>query len=145
MAFFLGNGTNVYFYILSKQMDMENIKDSQTEKNLARAWYLETANIRRCEIFAKQAKKEGFEQISAIFLEVAEQKRSHTKTIFRFLETCEVDLSISFSSDPFAGTMDCLKSVSANELRESELIFGEIERISWEEGFKSIATKIKTF
>lgn len=124
---------------------MENLKGSQTEKNLARAWYLETASIRRCEIFAKQAKKEGFEQISSIFLEVAEQKRSHTKTIFRFLETCEVDLSISFSSELFADTMDCLKSVSANELKESEHVFEEIERIAWEEGFKGIATKFKLF
>ena len=124
---------------------MENIKDSQTEKSLARAWFIETANIRRCEIFAKQAKKEGFEQISAILLEVAEQKRSHTKTIFRFLETCDVDLTISLTSKPFTSTKDFLKALSADELKESELIFEEIERIAWEEGFKGIATKFKLF
>lgn len=124
---------------------MENLKGSKTEENLARAWFIETANIRRCEIFAKQAKKEGFEQISAIFTEVAEQKRSHTKTIFRFLEACEVQLPISFSSIPYPGIMDCLKISSEYERTEAENMFEEIERIAWEEGFKGIATKIKLF
>ncbi len=124
---------------------MENLKGSQTEKNLARAWYIETANIRRCEIFAKQAKKEGFEQISAIFLEVAEQKRSHTKTFYRFLDTCEVDLNISFSSLPYPDLLDMLKISSEDELKESEHTFEEMERAAWEEGFKGIATKFKLF
>ena len=124
---------------------MENLKGSQTEKILARAWFIETANIRRCQIFAKQAKKEGFEQISAIFTEVAEQKLSHTKTIFRFLETCEVELPVSFSAPPYPGVMDCLKISSEYELRESEDTFEEIERIAREEGFKAIATKIMLF
>lgn len=126
-------------------MNMENLKDSLTEKNLARAWFLETANIRRCEIFAKQIKKEGFEQISDILLEVAEQKRSHTKTILRFLETCKVDLAISFSSEPSSSALDCLKTLSDIELHESELIFEEIERVALDEGFKTIAMKIKLF
>lgn len=124
---------------------MENLKGSQTEKKLAHAWYIETANIRRCEIFAKQVKKEGFEQIAAIFLEVAEQKRSHTKTIFRFLETSNVDLTISFSSESFVSTLDFLKTLAENELNESEHSFEEMERIAWEEGFKGIATKFKLF
>ena len=124
---------------------MEILKDSQTEKNLARAWYIETASIRRCEIFAKQAKKEGFEQISAILMEVAEQKRSHTKTIFRFLESSEVDLNISFTALPYPDIIDCLKISAEDELRESDYIFEEIERIAWDEGFKRIATKIKLF
>lgn len=124
---------------------MENLKGSQTEKSLARAWYIETANIRRCEIFAKQAKKEGFEQISAIFLEVAEQKRSHTKTIFRFLETCEVEMAISFTAPSYPGIMDCLKISSKYELRESEDTFEQLESIAREEGFKAIATKIMLF
>lgn len=124
---------------------MENLKGSQTEKILARAWFIETANIRRCEIFAKQAKKEGFEQISAILTEVAEHKHSHTKTIFRFLETCEVDLSISFTAPAYPDVRDCLKVSSEYELRESEDTFEELERIAREEGFKAIATKIMLF
>jgi rubrerythrin len=124
---------------------MTSISKSTTAQNLARAWYIETANIRRCEIFAKQAKKEGFEQISAILLEVAEQKRSHTKTIFRFLEDCDVDIALSFSSEVNTSIFDCLKSICENELEESESTFEEFERVAWEEGYKQIATKFKLF
>ncbi len=124
---------------------MTSIKNSATAQNLARAWFIETANIRQCEIFAKQAKKEGFEQISAIFLEVAEQKRSHTKTILRFLEDCDVDLAMKFTSHAWTTTLDCLKNVSESELEESERIFEVFERIAWEEGHKQIATKFKLF
>lgn len=124
---------------------MTSITKSITAQNLAHAWYIETANIRCCEIFAKQAKKEGFEQISAIFLEVAEQKRSHTKTIFRYLEDCDVEFALSFSSTICTTTLDCLKRSSEKELEESENVYKEFERIAWEEGYKRIATKLKLF
>ncbi|MBW6489770.1 MAG: rubrerythrin family protein [Lentimicrobium sp.] len=124
---------------------METFKGSKTEQNLVKAWFLETANIRRCEIFAKQAKKDGYEQISGIFLEVAEQKRSHTKTIFKFLQDSETETNTPFSSVKFNSTPDCLKNATLVEQSESDELFGEFERIAWEEGFKQIATKFKLF
>ncbi|MDY0102283.1 MAG: ferritin family protein [Lentimicrobium sp.] len=124
---------------------MTAISKTKTAQNLARAWFIETSNIRRCEIFAKQAKKEGFEQISAIFLEVAEQKRSHTKTILRFLEDCDVELALKFTSHPWATTLECLKNALQTEQEESDDIFEEFERTAWEEGYKQIATKFKLF
>lgn len=124
---------------------METLKGSKTEQNLAKAWYLETANIRLYEIFAKQAKKDGFEQISAIFMEVAEQKRSHTKTIYRFLHDSNVETISSFSSRKLDNTPDCLRDAAELELKESTILFEEFERIAWEEGFKQIATKFKLF
>lgn len=124
---------------------METLKGSKTEQNLAKAWYLETANIRLYEIFAKQAKKDGFEQVSAIFLEVSEQKRSHTKTIYRFLQDSNVDTVSAFSFKKFENILDCLREVSELELHETTKLFEEFERIAWEEGFKQIATKFKLF
>jgi rubrerythrin len=124
---------------------METLKGSKTEQNLVKAWYLETANIRLYEIFAKQAKKDGFEQISAIFIEVAEQKRSHTKTIYRFLQDSHVETVSTFSSKKFDNILDCLREASVLELKESTILFEEFERIAWEEGFKQIATKFKLF
>lgn len=124
---------------------MIEFKGSKTEKNLAKAWLIESANIRRCEIFAKQAKRDGYEQISAIFMEVAEQKRSHTKTIYKFLEDSKLDVSLPFSSKGIGGVLDCLKEVCNTEFEESTVLFEEIERIAWEEGFKKIATKFKLF
>ncbi|HPF63259.1 ferritin family protein [Lentimicrobium sp.] len=124
---------------------METLRGSLTEKNLARAFLSESANIRKCEIFSKQAKREGFEQIAAIFLEVAEQKRSHTKTMYKFLEGSSLDIMIPFTNKGIGPTLECLREAALSELEESQNVFEEYERIAWEEGFKQIATKFKLF
>jgi rubrerythrin len=124
---------------------METLIGSKTESNLAKAWLIESANIRRYEIFAKQAKRDGYEQIASIFLEVAEQKRSHTKTLYKFLENSSLDLTVPFRSKGIGGVSDCLNEAAEIELIESEGLFEEFERIAWEEGFKQIATKFKLF
>lgn len=124
---------------------METLKGSLTEKNLARAFFSESANIRKYEIFSKQAKREGFEQIAAIFLEVAEQKRSHTKTMYKFLEGSSLDIMIPFTNKGIGPTLEGLREAAITELDESRSVFEEYERIAWEEGFKRIATKFKLF
>ncbi|MFH1119670.1 MAG: ferritin family protein [Bacteroidota bacterium] len=124
---------------------MESLIGSKTESNLARAWLIESANIRRYEIFAKQAKQDGYEQMSAIFLEVAEQKRSHTKTIYKFLENSNIGVTVPFKSEGTGETLACLKEAAGLEIDESEGLFEEFERIAWEEGFKGVATKFKLF
>jgi rubrerythrin len=124
---------------------METLSGSKTESNLAKAWMIECANIRRYEIFAKQAKSEGFEQISAIYTEVAGQKRSHTKTLYRFLENSSLNVSLPFSSKETGSTLECLKEAALLEIEESNGLFEEFERVAWEEGFKKIATKFKLF
>lgn len=118
---------------------------SKTEANLAKAYMIESANIRRCEIYAKQAKRDGYEQISAIFLEVAEQKRSHTKTLYKFLGDSNIEISLPFRSKGIGDTMQCLREVAAAEKEEADGLFEEFERIAWEEGFKQAATKLKLF
>ena len=124
---------------------MENLTGSKTEQNLAKAWLIESANIRRYEIYAKQAKSDGFEQISAIFLEVAEQKRSHTKTLYRFLENSNVEVKLPVNSKVIGGVLECLKEATSLEIEEADGLYEEFERIAWEEGFKRIATKFKLF
>ena len=66
---------------------MENsLKGTRTEQNLLKAFAGESQATNRYEFFAKQAKKEGFEQISAIFLQTAKEEQSHAKRFFSFLE-----------------------------------------------------------
>jgi rubrerythrin len=124
---------------------MENLSGSRTEANLAKAWLIESANIRRYEIFAKQAKRDGYEQMSAIFLEVVEQKRSHTKTLYKYLGHSNISIGVPFKSEGIGETLACLKEAAELETNESEGLFEEFERIAWEEGFKGIATKFKLF
>ena len=97
---------------------MNSISGSKTEGNLAKAWFIESANIRWYEILAKQIKKEGYEQMAAIFLEVAEQKRSHTKTFMKFLSDSETELNIRFRSVKSSTTLDALMTAQLNEIKE---------------------------
>jgi rubrerythrin len=124
---------------------METLTGSKTETNIAKAWYIETGNIRRYEIYAKEAKRGGYEQIAAILLEVAEQKRSHTKTLFKFLEESNIEITLLFKSHGIGETLACLKEAATIELEETGNQFEEFERIAWDEGFKQIATKFKLF
>jgi len=124
---------------------METLIGSLTLKNIIKAYTIETGNIRRCEIFAKQAKREGYEQMAAIFLEVAEQKRSHTKTLFSFIESCNEEVTLKFSARKCESTLDSLSFSALYENDESDVIFEEFERIAWDEGFKQVATKLKLF
>ncbi|MBM3436898.1 MAG: rubrerythrin family protein, partial [Bacteroidetes bacterium] len=65
---------------------MQTLQGTQTEKNLMIAFAGESMAVSRYEYYAKVAKKEGYEQIAEIFLETAEQEKSHAKTFYRFIE-----------------------------------------------------------
>jgi len=118
---------------------------SLTARNLIQALAIETLAIQKYSWIAKQAKKDGFEQIAAIFLEVAEQKKSHTKTLFRFLEGISVELNSAFTIPPIGITLENLRQAVSSEQTESTELFAQFEKTAWEEGFKQIATKFKLF
>jgi len=61
------------------------LKGTQTEKNVLTAFSGESQARNRYNFFASQAKKEGYEQISAIFTETAENEKEHAKRLFKFL------------------------------------------------------------
>lgn len=124
---------------------MENFSTSQTALNLMSAFALETQAIQKYLWFAKVATKEGYQQIAAIFAETAEQKKSHTKTLFRFLEGCELEVTSTFKTEPIGTTSENLKASFAAETHQHEVQLAEFESIAWEEGYKQIATKLKLF
>ena len=124
---------------------MENLSGSMTLPALMQAFTLETQAIQKYLWFAKIASKEGFEQIAAIFIETAEQKKSHTKTLFRYMEGCNVEINVNLLAEPLADTLTNLKSAIFAETAQQETLFAEFEQIAWNENFKSIATKIKLF
>ncbi|GAJ11381.1 unnamed protein product, partial [marine sediment metagenome] len=73
-----------------------NLKGTQTEKNLLAAFAGESQARNRYTYFASQARKEGYEQIAAIFAETAEQEKEHAKREFKFLEGGEVEITAAF-------------------------------------------------
>jgi rubrerythrin len=124
---------------------MDNFKDSRTAPNVMQAFAIETQAIQKYLWYAKIAAKEGYQQMAAILIETAEQKKSHTKTLFRFLEGCELEITSSFKAEPLAGTLENLKAACEAEERQHEQLFADFESVAWEEGYKQIATKLKLF
>lgn len=124
---------------------MEDFVKTVTAQQVMRAFAIETQAIQKYLWFAKVATKEGYQQIAAIFTETAEQKKSHTKTLFRFLEGCELEVTSTFKAEPIATTLENLKAASEAETQQHNILFAEFEQSAWDEGFKQIATKLKLF
>lgn len=124
---------------------MQEFKDTQTAQHVMKAFAIETQAIQKYLWFAKVAVKEGYQQIAAIFTETAEQKKSHTKTLFRFMEGCEIEVTGNFKAEAIGSTLENLKAAFEAETIQYKTLFAEYEQIAWEEEFKQIATKLKLF
>jgi len=124
---------------------MDNFKDTRTARNVMQAFIIETQAIQKYLWYAKIATKEGYQQIAAIFTETAEQKKSHSKTLFRFLEGNELEITGSYKAEALAGTYENLKAAIEAEKAQNEILFADFESVAWEEGLKQIATKLKLF
>ena len=91
---------------------MASLKGTKTEKNLLTAFAGESQARTRYTYFASVAKKEGFEQISALFLETAENEKEHAKRLFKFLEGGEVEIVGAFPAGVVGTTLENLKEMS---------------------------------
>ena len=92
-----------------------SIKGSKTEKNLLASFAGESQARNRYTYFCGQAKKEGFEQIAAIFDETASQEKEHAKRFFSFLEGGEVKIKAAYPAGVIGTTLDNLKAAAAGE------------------------------
>jgi len=119
---------------------MKSLKGTRTEKNLLTAFAGESQARNRYTYFASQAKKEGFEQISAIFLETADNEKEHAKRLFKFLEGGEAEVKASFPAGIIGSTAENLASAAAGENYEHTKMYPEFAKIADEEGFPEIAS-----
>ena len=117
------------------------LKGSQTEKNLLKSFAGESQARNRYTFFSRQASKEGYEQIAAMFLETAEQEYAHAKTFFKFLEGGEVEITASFPAGVIGTTEENLKAAAAGENEEWTDLYPTFAKIADEEGFPKIAEK----
>ncbi|WP_456385050.1 rubrerythrin [Desulfolithobacter sp.] len=118
---------------------MGSLKGTQTEKNILTAFAGESQARNRYSFYAKQAKKEGYEQISAIFERTAEQERAHAKALFKMLEGGEVEVTAAFPAGVIGTTMENLEAAAAGEEHEFEEMYPEFAKVAEEEGFSEIA------
>ncbi|MDY2913611.1 MAG: rubrerythrin family protein [Candidatus Enteromonas sp.] len=111
---------------------MMELKGSKTEKCLQAAFAGESQARNKYTYFASKAKKEGYEQIAAIFLETAENEKEHAKLWFKYLEGGEIQ-----------DTMTNLAAAAAGENYEWTEMYADFAKIAEEEGFKEIALKFR--
>ncbi len=122
---------------------MESIKGTQTEKNLLKSFAGESQAKNRYTFFAKQAQKEGYEQIAALFAETAAQEEQHAKVFFRYLEGGPVEITATYPAGRIGTTEENLEAAASGENEEWTELYPEFARIAEEEGFKKIATSWK--
>jgi rubrerythrin len=122
----------------------KSLKGTRTEKNLLAAFAGESQARNRYTFFASQAKKEGFEQIAAIFLETADNEKEHAKRFFKFLEGGNVEITASFPAGIIGTTKDNLKAAAAGENEEHTKLYPEFAAIAKEEGFPAIAAAFRS-
>ena len=108
------------------------LKGSQTEKNLWAAFAGESQAYTKYGYYASRAKKDGFEQISALFAETAGNEKEHAKLWFKYLHGGEVP-----------DTLTNLKDAAAGENYEWTDMYEGFAKTAEEEGFKEIAAKFK--
>lgn len=118
---------------------MKSVKGTQTEKNLLTSFAGESQARNRYTFFASAAKKEGFEQISAIFTETAEQEKEHAKRMFKYLEGGVVEITASFPAGVIGKTLDNLKAAAAGENEEWTEAYPHFAEVADAEGFPEIA------
>jgi len=116
-----------------------NIKGTQTEKNLLKAFAGESQARNRYTYFASAAKKEGYVQISAIFTETADQEKEHAKRFFNFLEGGEVEITAAFPAGKINNTETNLNAAAEGENFEWTELYPGFAKTAREEGFEEVA------
>ena len=69
-----------------------NLKETMTRANLMRAFEGESMGRNRYTIYSSVAKKEGYEQIASILIEIAENEREHAKLFFKYMDGDDVNM-----------------------------------------------------
>jgi len=115
------------------------LKGAQTERNLLIAFSGESQARNRYTYFASQARKEGYEQIAAIFEETANQEKEHAKREFKFLEGGEVEITAAFPAGVIGNTLENLKAAAAGEHYENTAMYPDFAKTAEKEGFSEIA------
>jgi rubrerythrin len=122
---------------------MKSLKGTKTEKNLLQSFAGESQARNRYVFFASKAKKEGYEQIAAIFAETAEQEMEHAETFFKYLEGGMVEVKASFPAGIISNTAENLKAAAEGENEEWSMLYPEFAKVADAEGFPEIAATFR--
>jgi rubrerythrin len=122
------------------------LKGSQTEKNLLKAFAGESQARNRYTYFASVAKKEGYEQISAIFQETSDNEKEHAEIFFKYLESSGgelLEITAEYPAGKIGNTEENLLAAAEGEKIEWGTLYPDFEKVAREEGFIDIADSFK--
>jgi rubrerythrin len=122
---------------------MSSLKGTQTEKNLLKAFAGESQARNRYTFFAKQAAKEGYEQIAALFLETAENEGQHAKVYFKHLEGGLVEITATYPAGKIGATAENLLAAAEGENEEWTDLYPAFGDVAESEGFKEVANSFR--
>ncbi len=114
------------------------LKGTKTEHNLLAAFAGESQARNRYTYYASVARKEGYRQIEALFLETADNEKEHAKRFFKALGEGAAEITASY---PFSlgTTAENLAVSAAGENEEHSELYPKFARVAREEGFKDVA------
>ncbi len=121
----------------------KSIKGTETEKNLLASFAGESQARNRYTYFASAAKKAGYEQIAAIFLETADNEKEHAKRFFKLLEGGDLKIQASYPAGAIEDTATNLEASAIGENLEWTKLYKEAEDIARQEGFEEVAVQFK--
>ncbi len=116
---------------------------SKTEKNLLAAFAGESQARNRYTFFASTARKEGYEQIAAVFQQTADEEKEHGKLFFRQLKGGDVEITAAYPAGVIGNTKKNLAAAAAGERMEWGTLYPLFAGTAEEEGFRDIAHLFK--
>jgi rubrerythrin len=123
---------------------MKNLKGTKTSENLMKAFAGESQARNRYTYYSSVAKKEGYNQIAALFIETAEQEKEHAKRFYKFLKEQMngegIEITATFPVGLSSDTKTNLGYAAAGENEEWTELYPEFAKIAREEGFPEVAT-----
>jgi rubrerythrin len=119
------------------------LKGSQTEKNLLAAFAGESQARTRYTFFASAARKEGYEQISAIFTETADNEKEHAQLFFKHLQGGDVEITAAYPAGIIDTTAQNLKAAAAGEKLEWGTLYPGSAEVAEKEGFRDVAATFR--
>jgi len=122
---------------------MKSLKGTKTEKNLLAAFAGESQARMRYTYFASKAKKEGYEQISAIFSETADNEKEHAEIFFKHLQGGNVEIKASYPAGVIGNTAENLLAAAEGEKMEWGTLYPDFAKTAEEEGFPMVAHSFK--
>ncbi|MEE8329390.1 MAG: rubrerythrin family protein [Thermodesulfovibrionia bacterium] len=121
----------------------KSIKGTRTEQNLLKAFAGESQARNRYTYFASAARKEGYEQISALLLETAENEKEHAKVFFKYLEGGDLEITAAYPAGIIKSTRENLDHAAAGENLEWTTLYADFEKVAADEGFPEIAESFR--